>query len=660
MLKYIKIFDFFPNPSSFTIDQNNNFKTATGGCLTFLSILICFSFTFEEVSDYHNKKNPASKIEFIYPEEDKIHKFHIEDLIVSWRLEDKESNPLSDNQIKNLPFYPKAKFYKYKINDGKFNQNDYITLNSTTRCSDYFKENGINLTLKGKEDWNCIDTSNITMGGDWNKEFLHYFDLSLNSCEEIKENVFENCFDFKKIKEFFTQEIYISFNFAKVFNDDENLENPLKFEFKNYYKRLDMNLNYYEKCQYNFFIVKDEIGEIQKEYKETKKLGFKDCVPSFSFNDFTDYKERKKNIIFYNSEFYLDKHIEQHLRIYKKLFDVFAKLGGFFNITFIIVSLVYAPINLFGKNYYLLNYFFKYEDEEDAKETQKKYLEFKNINKRNTKNKSNKSKKQNNNQIKKESHSGFNNVSKIRNIYLTIINQIDEENEANEKNIYIEKNLEIIRKDNQDKDDIIKEDLSINNLENQVNNDFNHKNSPIENKNEKNSNNNYLSNRFLKDNADNQEKLDEKDIDENIPKYNFNFKEFIEKTKNSFQRTSLIPYYFSCCRNKSNKNLYISLENGIFQINKKLELIRYLKNLQLLRIVGKVTLKDQERFYVKNYYKDVLDVERVTILKGNKKERIKFKENQMFEFIKEKSNEDFILMEKKHEMIFNNIFNQDD
>jgi hypothetical protein len=105
MLIYIKIFDIFPNTSSFTIDQNNNYKTTTGGCLTFLSITICFAFTFDAVSDYINKNNPASIIEILYQEKDQIHYLYAEDLIVSWRLEDEEGNPLSDDQIKNLPFY---------------------------------------------------------------------------------------------------------------------------------------------------------------------------------------------------------------------------------------------------------------------------------------------------------------------------------------------------------------------------------------------------------------------------------------------------------------------------------------------------------------------------------------------------------------------------
>ena len=76
------------------------------------------------------------------------------------------------------------------------------------------------------------------------------------------------------------------------------------------------------------------------------------------------------------------------------------------------------------------------------------------------------------------------------------------------------------------------------------------------------------------------------------------------------------------------------MENGIFQINKKLELIRYLNNLQLLRIITKITLKDQERFYFKNHYNDLLNEEPVSISQTSKIKRIELKFEKTSEYHK--------------------------
>ena len=94
-------------------------------------------------------------------------------------------------------------------------------------------------------------------------------------------------------------------------------------------------------------------------------------------------------------------------------------------------------------------------------------------------------------------------------------------------------------------------------------------------------------------------------------------------------------------------------------IDKKLELIKYIKNLQMLRIIGKMTLINNERYFFKNYYKDSLDIEPCFNVQ-DKKERHLQKYNSMIEYIKNKSNEDFTKIDKPSKMIFKNIFNQED
>jgi len=139
---------------------------------------------------------------------------------------------------------------------------------------------------------------------------------------------------------------------------------------------------------------------------------------------------------------------------------------------------------------------------------------------------------------------------------------------------------------------------------------------------------------------------------------NFDFYKIIEKNKNIYKKTSILKYFFSCFRNEKNKNKYLSLKNGIFMIDKKLELIRYIKNLQMLRIIGKITMINHERYFFKNYYKDSLSID--SVQNENKTGRHLSKYNAMMEYIKNKSNDDFFKMDKPSKMIFKNIFNQGD
>ena len=81
----------------------------------------------------------------------------------------------------------------------------------------------------------------------------------------------------------------------------------------------------------------------------------------------------------------------------------------------------------------------------------------------------------------------------------------------------------------------------------------------------------------------------------------------------------------------------------------------------MLRIIGKVTLINNERYFFKNYYMDNLDIEPVFNDNENvKKERHLSKYKTMIEYINNKSIDDFKNFDKPCKMIFKNIFIQGD
>jgi hypothetical protein len=712
-MKFMEYLDFFPTPSTFTINQHVSYKTSIGGCLTLLSIIICISFSIDFIQDFIEKRNPRIYSENIYEKIQKPYDLNKEDLVIAWRLEDKDGNVLGNNDIKTLPFYPKSKFHKYKMIDGEFIKNQYITLNST-KCSDYFKEKNIGLDLRNKEKWNCLDTSNITMGGYWNSEFLDYFDFSLATCQEVEEDVFKNCVDYEKIKQFYKNEVYISFMFGKVFNENQNFEKPLILEFYNFFRKLDLKLPIYDKCNFSYVKIKDDIGAISSFFKEGRKMTFKSCNPNYSINDDSIYEERKNNANLYFIEFYLDNNHFQNHRIFSKISNVLSQIGGMFNIIFLIISWIYSPINLLKRNYFLMDYFFKYQEEGETQECKKKIENFKEYTKKFKK----KSSKINKKKIK-ESDLYCNHNSQINKYDKLEINKIDLENEAIKKQIP-NKNYSIeIKKENENNNDIEKEDLNLNKEKEFYNTiiytsckknyskisqkkqqidqeipekyfSIEEKNLPIvdkikntynsisifnpdsennlENPDSENNLENPDSEKNL-ENPDSEKNLENPDSEKNLEyqdivnlKINKSHTYYFEGVKKilkvSFLKINFILYYIKCCRRKSKKNLYHALENGIFKINKKMELRRYLKNLQLLRIIGKITLLDEEKFYFKNYYRNLLDNKEVLYSKENINQKAKVKFQRMVKYIKKNSKKDFNDTTQGEKMIFINILNQ--
>ena len=95
----MKNLDFFPNYSSFTIDQNRIFKTPFGGFLTLLSVLICIICASDMGHDFYYKKSPKIYSEDIFQKFDEPYNLTKSDLIIAWRIEDIEGNPNKKNYL---------------------------------------------------------------------------------------------------------------------------------------------------------------------------------------------------------------------------------------------------------------------------------------------------------------------------------------------------------------------------------------------------------------------------------------------------------------------------------------------------------------------------------------------------------------------------------
>ena len=113
-----------------------------------------------------------------------------------------------------------------------------------------------------------------------------------------------------------------------------------------------------------------------------------------------------------------------------------------------------------------------------------------------------------------------------------------------------------------------------------------------------------------------------------------------------------------CAKNKYNKKqnrLLDSFEIGRDALNSKLDLVKYLNNLKLLKIISKVILNDNQRFYSKNYYKKCINPDNV--FKNGKEQEIKIikKNESMLSYYENLSKISLNNVSKFVNIIVNNI-----
>jgi hypothetical protein len=102
------------------------------------------------------------------------------------------------------------------------------------------KEQTFNISL---ESWYCLDFDNVTLGGNWDGNFVYGFEIFTKQCDENK-----NCSSDEEIKNFFStpddpERLFYSDLSLDVYPSMDNFESPLKTNLVNRYEILSLSLS---------------------------------------------------------------------------------------------------------------------------------------------------------------------------------------------------------------------------------------------------------------------------------------------------------------------------------------------------------------------------------------------------------------------------------
>ncbi len=143
--------------------------------LLYISLVIALFFAFG--IDLNQRKNPKVSLNsqnFAYEPV----KLSNQNFIYAFRVEDIDGIMITDKSIIQL----KVEFYSYKIINGSW----VTTVKSSRapqRCHDIpnyeEKEKKYNFSI---QSWYCVDFNNYTWGGNWDADFVNYFNIQVDLC----------------------------------------------------------------------------------------------------------------------------------------------------------------------------------------------------------------------------------------------------------------------------------------------------------------------------------------------------------------------------------------------------------------------------------------------------------------------------------------------
>ena len=206
----------------------------------------------------------------------------------------------------------------------------------------FFQRNSIRKTL-------CLERLNASVKGYWDESELTVIYIYLERCNNKTSDVV--CKSDEEIDEFLLDK-YFGFVMPNNIVDLREIDNPVRKTWKTHFKKLDPGI----KKSMNIFVKSVELLDDQEFFFDHKR---QQSTFSFDFSEF-DFTVKNRTQIIAEMFIYSSPNIQKKLRIYQKIPELLARMGGIANalslIGFILTAgQVFVEMRaIFAKNLYNL------------------------------------------------------------------------------------------------------------------------------------------------------------------------------------------------------------------------------------------------------------------------------------------------------------------
>jgi hypothetical protein len=351
--------DSFGINYSFLVNGNEKLKTASGAMITIIYLVILIGLFMGFGIDLYERKKPKVSLNTDATEYSEV-KLSNKNFTYAFRLEDKSGLRMEDES----KVYQEVGYIHYRIENGTWSHKFEKRL-PNKRCFELpytrEKEEYYNISLQG---WNCIDFDNITLGGNWDGNFVYGLVIYTKQCTN---DTIRKCSSKEDIKKFISLDdeptaLFYSDLSLEVYPRMQEYNSPLKTDFVNRYEILNLGL-YKRKVQtYKTTNMVNDVGWFFPETKNEESIISSDFVLS----DFT-FKSSWTIDVLYTQIIYLGRKVDTYNRSYIKIQEVFASIGGFSRIFYFLINCLYRYIAETKRSLYLVSNISFENEQNDSK-----------------------------------------------------------------------------------------------------------------------------------------------------------------------------------------------------------------------------------------------------------------------------------------------------
>ena len=331
MKEFLKFIDNMGRSFKFSI-QDGKFKTPVGGLITIFQGLSFLALVWFNGQDLYKKQEPFLESRNLMKSTYPILNMTRKNLNFAYRLENYDGETIYDLSA----FYLIMKYQLSKKINGKFEKDNSVSFEKMLeRCtSKHFK----NSTLHSYNLFNyfCTDI-NFPVGGSWGEDIIYLPTFYVKICDIFIENTYNiTCKSKKEVYNLYP-ELYVSYFYQKNMVDPNDFNDPINDTYTYYYQSINLNYN---------LSSNDVINYSSAEMITDSGILF----PSLSTLKFIELESKttylsdgeKEGKVLHCLDFYITRSFRSYYRHYIKLSEVFASVGGIFNIFMIFTNFAYS------------------------------------------------------------------------------------------------------------------------------------------------------------------------------------------------------------------------------------------------------------------------------------------------------------------------------
>ena len=365
MKSFFKYIDIFGTRFHFLTYKKQKFKTFIGGIITIITFILTFIIIFLLEEDFFFRKNPSYTFSQYGASYEKIN-LSKEKVLIAFRLENNYGIKINAKNI----IYPMIYYYSsIPDSNGLYHNNyseEYIPYRKCKK-SDFYDYDDL---ISKYGDLYCIDWDNKTFGGNWDNDFLYYFELRLFYCENGENFSFNNskCTSLEKLRKFLSNDsVYITI-YYNIFNFRfTNFKKPFGSKIKSYYCVLNYKLRQIDRMYLRKFILNDDKGWIFSNNKNISLWGFDNIKTEYRYFSEDEIRTEGFSSMIYSFNIYMLLEQTYYTRKYKKIQDIIAMISGVLYFLHYISKVICHNINLSFKKLKIIEVFFNVEDKNAKK-----------------------------------------------------------------------------------------------------------------------------------------------------------------------------------------------------------------------------------------------------------------------------------------------------